>query len=220
LANAFRRFASQPSTCAADWHDARVGGGEFATARSGVDMASNSEGTGNTESKDPGRGRETTRSGARTTARDEQKQHGRKHAVESTSGDPNAGGDATADAPVVDRMTDAFDSAAQYLRDQPPSKIAGDVMRTAQRYPIPAMLIGTGLALGAGFFIAQLFRENSRLNGSARATGSESDRNERRSTTVTTIARMREAAISLALTKAVERIEERFPGFREHFEKA
>jgi hypothetical protein len=128
--------------------------------------------------------------------------------------------------PVNEYATDVKDglhTAADYVREHDASEMAGDAVETVKAYPVISLLLVGAVVIGGGVLIASLLSQEE---------GDHSDANDAQSKSLfaaashglgpkasETVTRMRDAAFNMALTKAVDTMEDLFPGFREHFEK-
>lgn len=122
----------------------------------------------------------------------------------------------------ADHVKDGLSGAATYVRKNDAGDMAEDALDTVREHPIPSLLVLGAVVVGGGLLIASLLAEGdgdadnadgtkSLLSAAANGLGPKAN---------ATIIRMRDAAFNMALTKAVDAVEEMFPGFREHFEKA
>lgn len=112
---------------------------------------------------------------------------------------------------VADQVENIGANSANGLDD------AGDT-----HYPVAALLV-LGVVIGGGILVAAMARGDGRKNGLgefsgpgrfAAAVGGMSPK------VIETFSRVRDAAFSFALDKAVDTVDEIFPGFREHYERA
>jgi hypothetical protein len=130
--------------------------------------------------------------------------------------------------PLNEYATDVkqgLSAAADYVRTHDAREMAGDAANSVSQYPIASLVLIGAVVIGGGLLIATALAQgdaeetsdaetapsNSLLAVASNGLGPKASE---------TVTRMRDAAFSLALTKAVDSIEDMFPGFREHFDKA
>ena len=123
----------------------------------------------------------------------------------------------------ADQVADGLGQAAAYVRGHDGAEMADDLWKVARDHPIPAALIATGIIVGAGYVVAGALREQQHdsspasnraqrlLRSASQVLGPQTNQ---------TVLRIRDAVVSLALAKLVEAVENRVPGFREHFDRA
>jgi len=123
----------------------------------------------------------------------------------------------------ADQVRDGLEKTADYVRDHDAGERVDDLWTVARDYPIPAVLIATGIIVGAGYVVAGALREQQHdsspasnraqplLRSASQVLGPQTNQ---------TVLRIRDAVVSLALAKLVDAVENRVPGFREHFDRA
>jgi hypothetical protein len=114
---------------------------------------------------------------------------------------------------------DRIESAAGYVRDHDVQQIGSDAMQAAKAYPIASVIALGAVVLGGGMLLAALLREEA-AGGSSRPSLFVSAADGLGPKATGTIIKMRDAAVGFALARAVDALEDKFPGFREHFEKS
>jgi hypothetical protein len=126
-------------------------------------------------------------------------------------------------------VKDGLTAAADYVRKHDAGEMADDAAKTISEYPMASLLLIGAAVVGGGFLIASLVAPRDGRERSGRETSGEAAASRSLLATASsglgpkaseTATRMRDAAFNMALTKAVDYIEEMFPGFREHFAKA
>ena len=116
-------------------------------------------------------------------------------------------------------VKEGLGTAADYVRDHDVRDMADQAVRNAKDYPIASLLVLGAVVLGGGLLVASIVRhENDSSSGGQPYLAAASNGLGPRATE--TVTRIRDAAFSMALKKAIDTIEEMFPGFREHFDKA
>jgi len=118
-------------------------------------------------------------------------------------------------------VKDGLATVADYVRDHDVREMADQAAMTVKDYPVTALLVLGAVVLGGGLLVASIIRnENDSNGGSARQPLFASAADGLGPKATETVNRIRNAAFSMALAKTVDTIEDMFPGFREHFEKA
>jgi hypothetical protein len=90
------------------------------------------------------------------------------------------------------------------------------------RFPVAPLLVLGAVVIGGGILVAAMLRHDGPEDGLG-----EFRRPRRLSAAVSgvgprvaeTLGRVRDAAISFALTKAIDTVDDIFPGFRDHYER-
>jgi hypothetical protein len=90
------------------------------------------------------------------------------------------------------------------------------------RVPVAPLLVLGAVVIGGGILVAAMLRHDGPEDGLG-----EFRRPKRLSAVVSgvgprvaeTLSRVRDAAISFALTKAIDTVDDMFPGFRDHYER-
>ena len=111
---------------------------------------------------------------------------------------------------VADQVENIGANSASSLDD------AGD-----SQYPVASWLVLGAVVIGGGLLVAAMLRDHGAEDGLGEFRG------PRRLAVVSgmspkviqTVSRVRDAAFSFALAKAVDTVDEIFPGFREHYER-
>jgi hypothetical protein len=110
-------------------------------------------------------------------------------------------------------------TAADFVRDHDVQDMADQAVKTAKDYPVASLLLLGAVILGGGLLVASIVRNDNDSSSAGQpylATAS----NGLGPKATETVTRIRDAAFSMALKKAIDTIEEMFPGFRAHFDKA
>ena len=120
----------------------------------------------------------------------------------------------------ADQVADGLGQTAGYVRNHDAADMANDLWRVARDYPVPAVLIATGIIVGAGYLVAGALQQQDSapaanrarplLTSASQLLGPQSNQ---------MVLRIRDAAVGFALVKLVDAVESRIPGFREHFDK-
>jgi len=118
-------------------------------------------------------------------------------------------------------VKDGLSGAASYVRQHDAGDMAEDALDTVRDHPFPSLLVLGAVIVGGGILIASLVSEGAGETDNAHGAKSllTAAANGLGPKATATIIRMRDAAFNMALTKAVDAVEEMFPGFREHFEQ-
>jgi hypothetical protein len=112
--------------------------------------------------------------------------------------------------------------AVDYVRDTDPRQMGGDLMNRAATYPLASVLIVSALVIGGGYLVATMMRDEGvdrEVTGGRRPRGLSSVTSAFGPKGHETLAKIRDAAVSFAMAKAVDTAEQIFPGFREHFDR-
>jgi multisubunit Na+/H+ antiporter MnhC subunit len=124
---------------------------------------------------------------------------------------------------------DKLQGAADYVRDTDVRQMGKDAADAATTHPLASLLVLSAVVIGGGMVVAALARQSGRPSFAhdasfsqegPRAMGLTSSATGIGRKGTETLSRIRDAAFSLALAKAVEAVDDIFPGFREHYEKA
>ena len=115
-----------------------------------------------------------------------------------------------------DYFTERLAATAGYLREHDAREIARDAVKVVRQYPVMSTFVIMA-ALAGGSLAASTWRRRDVATDSVR--GGATTR-EIRPNVAETVGRIGAAALSFALAKGVDAIDDAFPGFREHFEKA
>jgi hypothetical protein len=90
-------------------------------------------------------------------------------------------------------------------------------------FPVASLLVLGAVVIGGSFLVAAMLRDDGREDGLGefrrprRLAAAMSGMGPR---VTDTLSRMRDAAFSFALAKAIDTVDEMFPGFRDHYERA
>ena len=112
--------------------------------------------------------------------------------------------------------------AADYVRETDVRDMGRDVMRAAKTHPMASLLVMGAVVVGGSLLVAALLRDDGsegtsgqsrRLMGFASASSGLGPKGTE------TLSRIRDAAFSFVLDKAVDTVDGMFPGFREHYER-
>jgi hypothetical protein len=90
-------------------------------------------------------------------------------------------------------------------------------------YPLGSLLVLGAVVIGGGMLAAAMLRDDDRVDGSGesrRPMGLAAAARGMGPRVTDTLSRIRDAAFSFAIAKAIDTVEEMFPGFREHYERA
>jgi hypothetical protein len=122
----------------------------------------------------------------------------------------------------ADEVEERLGRAASYVREHDASVMTSDAWKIARDYPVPAALIVSGLIIGGSVLAVHLLRQEGRSSDDSTGVRSlyTAASNRLGPQTSQTMTRLRDAMLGMALMKFVETIDGRFPGFREHFDKA
>ena len=107
--------------------------------------------------------------------------------------------------------------AADYVRDNDLEDMGRDAMDAASAHPVTSLLVLSAVVIGGSLLVASMLRDDGSDSGhrpmslASAATGLGPKGTE-------TLTRIRDAAMSFALVKAVDAVNEIWPGFREHYE--
>jgi len=120
----------------------------------------------------------------------------------------------------ADSVKNALGSTADYVRHNNARQMADDAATFVSDHPVASLLILGGVVAGAGFLLA------SGMGGNSESSPSSGSRLNAASSTVwgprtaAVVSQFRDALFSLAVARTVQTVDEMFPGFREHFDKA
>jgi len=101
------------------------------------------------------------------------------------------------------------------------AKNAGD--HTDSAYPLGALLVLGAVVIGGGMLAAAMLHDDDRMDDSGesrRLMGLAAATRGMGPRVTDTLSRIRDAAFSFAIAKAIDTVEDMFPGFREHYERA
>jgi hypothetical protein len=117
---------------------------------------------------------------------------------------------------------ESLDDAAEYVRENDAERMGRDAMQTVTAHPVASLLLLGAAVIGGGLLLAAMSDK-----GGSDAGSTESDSTLGLASAVSslgpkgaeTLNRIRDAAVSFALSRAVDTVDEIFPGFREHYER-
>jgi len=112
--------------------------------------------------------------------------------------------------------------AVDYVREHDVEDIGRDAMRAAKAYPIASLLVMGAVVVGGGMLIAAMLKDDGSPSTSGRSRsvmGLSSASSGLGPKGMETLSRIRDAAFSFVFDKAVDTVNELFPGFREHYER-
>ena len=101
-------------------------------------------------------------------------------------------------------------------------RVENAVDQVEHSYPLGSLLVLGAVVIGRGMLAAAMLRDDDPMDGLgtrrpmglARAASSVSPR------VTETLGRIRDAAFSFAIAKAIDTVDDLLPGFREHYERA
>lgn len=100
-------------------------------------------------------------------------------------------------------------------------RVENAVDQVEHSYPLGSLLVLGAVVIGGGMLAAAMLRDDDPMGlgtrrpmGLARAASSVSPR------VTETLGRIRDAAFSFAIAKAIDTVDDLLPGFREHYERA
>jgi hypothetical protein len=112
--------------------------------------------------------------------------------------------------------------AANYVREHDAEDMGRDVMRAAKEYPIASLLVMGAVVVGGAMLVATMLRDEGSPGASERSRrvmGLASASSGLGPKGIETLSRIRDAAFSFVFDKAVDTVNEMWPGFREHYER-
>ena len=112
--------------------------------------------------------------------------------------------------------------AADYIREHDVEDMGQDVMRAAKAHPIASLLVMGAVVVGGSMLIAAMLRDDGSSGTSGRSRrvmGLASASSGLGPKGTEALSRIRDAAFSFVFDKAVDTVNEMFPGFREHYER-
>lgn len=121
------------------------------------------------------------------------------------------------------KAQDTLHGAAGYVRENDVRQMGQDAADTARANPLTSLFVLSAVVVGGGIVVAALVRNSGRPGFSQetpRVVGLSSSATGIGRKGTETLSRIRDAAFSLALSKAVQAVDDIFPGFREHYERA
>ena len=119
--------------------------------------------------------------------------------------------------------TDAIDSVRERVAEaaDDAEDVGRDVMRAATAYPVASLLVLSAVVIGGSMLVAAMLQDDERgdFRGSPRLTRLASAVSGLGPKATDILNRIRDAAFSFALDRAVDKVDGMFPGFREHYER-
>ena len=111
--------------------------------------------------------------------------------------------------------------AADYIREHDVEHMGQDVMRAAQAHPIASLLVMGAVVVGGAMLVAAMLKDDGSADSgrSRRVMGLASASSGLGPKGTEALSRIRDAAFSFVFDKAVDTVNELFPGFREHYER-
>ena len=117
---------------------------------------------------------------------------------------------------------DKLQDVADYVSDSDAEDMGRDLIQTTTAHPVASLLVLGAVVIGGGMLVAAMLHddranesgESRRLMRLTSAAGGMGPR------AAESLSRIRDAAFSFALAKAVDTVDGMFPGFREHYERA
>jgi hypothetical protein len=115
-----------------------------------------------------------------------------------------------------------IEEAADYVREHDAREIGADAARTATLHPLTSLFLLGVVVIGGSLLVASL------LENEADDAGTGGDRHPTRLKSaagglgpkgIETLTRIRDAAFTFALARAVDTADEVWPGFRQHYER-
>ena len=111
-----------------------------------------------------------------------------------------------------------LNEAADYVRDHDVEDMGRDAMDAASAHPVASLLVLSAVVIGGSLLVAAMLRDDGPDSGeSHRPRGLASAATGLGPKGTETLTRIRDAAMSFALAKAVDAADEIWPGFREHY---
>lgn len=113
-----------------------------------------------------------------------------------------------------------FENAADQVENIGVHRTNG-VDDAVERFPVVPLLVLGAVVIGGGILVAAMLRHDERdglgeFRSPRRLSAAVSGVGPR---VAETLGRVRDAAISFALTKAIDTVDDIFPGFRDHYER-
>lgn len=116
---------------------------------------------------------------------------------------------------------DKLHGAAGYVRDHDAEEMGRDVMHAVTVHPVASLLMLSAVVIGGSMLVAAMLQGDGRdATDSRRPRGLVSTAASGLGPKgAETLSRIRDAALGFAVAKAVDTINDMFPGFREHYER-
>jgi ElaB/YqjD/DUF883 family membrane-anchored ribosome-binding protein len=119
----------------------------------------------------------------------------------------------------ADSVKSAMGSTADYVRHNNARQMADDAATLVSDHPVASLLILGAIVAGGGLLLAGV------MGGQNESSASSGHLHARSSTvwgpkTAAVVSQFRDALFSLAVARTVQTVDEMFPGFKQHFEKA
>lgn len=152
----------------------------------------------------------------------------REQAAEAIEGAADSIGEAGEHAPEPARRysraaKDKLHQTADYLRSYDVEDMERDAADAVREHAIGTLLVLGVVVVGGAILVAKVLdneRPESQAEDEPRSMGLKSAASGLGPKGTETLTRIRDAAFSFVLAKAVEAADQAFPGFREHFDKA
>jgi hypothetical protein len=126
---------------------------------------------------------------------------------------------ASAARSVGDAVNSGREQVAAAMDDA--ADMGRDAMRAATAHPVVSLLVLSAVVIGGSMLVAAMLREDGPTSsgGSRGLMGLTSAASGLGPRAAETLTRIRDAAFSFALDKAIDSVDELFPGFRAHYER-
>jgi hypothetical protein len=127
---------------------------------------------------------------------------------------------ATAAKSVGDAVDSSREQVAAAMDDA--ADMGRDAMRAAAAHPVASLFVLSAVVIGGSMLVAAILRDEgpSFSSGESRGLmGLTSAASGLGPKAAETLSRIRDAAFSFALDKAIDSVDDLFPGFRAHYER-
>jgi hypothetical protein len=119
----------------------------------------------------------------------------------------------------ADSVKSALGSTADYVRHNSARQMADDAGTVVSTHPLASLLILGAIVAGGGLLFASV------ISGRNESGASPSDHRSHAHSmwgprTTAVVTQFRDALFSLAVAKTVQTVDDMFPGFKQHFERA
>jgi len=119
----------------------------------------------------------------------------------------------------ADAVKNALGSTADYVRHNNAREMADDAGTLVSDHPVASLLI-LGAAIGGGLILASVIGGEHESSASSEHRAHSASSTPWGPRTAAVVAQFRDALFGLAVAKAVQSVDELFPGFKEHYERA